>query len=167
MSEEEGTKTEKNAELWMALGTLIGLNQLANEAKTLGEKIFLRLARDHVKAEYIKLGGQINEQSDPPEIIVPTRPPFVALSPEDIELMRAAVAEYDEKKRRRAHDPWFHASWAGREQKYITPEDITTALNAGGDPARIRQIVLDAISKGQCEDHSLCALVAATGRKGG
>lgn len=54
--------------------------------------------------------------------------------------------------------PWHYAALAGR--RYITPEDIQHAINAGADRAFIHSEVLKAIADNQCEDHKLCAFVA-------
>jgi hypothetical protein len=55
-------------------------------------------------------------------------------------------------------NPWFYAQKANH--KYITPEDIIAAINAGGDKLEVWSIVLDALGGKACEDWSLCAFVA-------
>lgn len=55
-------------------------------------------------------------------------------------------------------NPWYHANERGR--KYLTPEDITAAIAAGGEKLEVWQVVLEALGKRVCEDWSLCAFVA-------
>ncbi len=54
---------------------------------------------------------------------------------------------------------WFHAGHASRT--YVTPEDITAAIEAGAPRAELQQEVLEAVGAKACEDWSLCAFVAA------
>jgi hypothetical protein len=60
--------------------------------------------------------------------------------------------------------PWWHAANAIREGRdYITPEDISAAIDAGADLTELRLEVLVALGRRCCEDWSLCAFVAAEG----
>lgn len=86
---------EENARRWDALARIVGYNELAREAKTLGEKVYLRLARDEARRQYQSLGGEVRDTGPEPEVVVGTRPPFVVMSAADVELMRAAVAQWD------------------------------------------------------------------------
>lgn len=95
MSQGIDETSEKNAARWDALARLVGYNELARDAKTVGEKLYLRLARDVAEESYVALGGQVKRSETGEEIVVPTRPPFIILGPDDIELMRKAVVEYD------------------------------------------------------------------------
>jgi hypothetical protein len=54
--------------------------------------------------------------------------------------------------------PWYYAKESNRPD-YITPEDISFALEAGGVPWLIAIEVLEAISWGEAEDAKLCAYV--------
>ncbi len=90
----------KNAELWDALARLVGYNELARNARTVGEKMYLRLARDEAQKVYESLGGKIDLKATPPEIVVQTSPPFIALDAEDIDLMREAIRAYEARDRR-------------------------------------------------------------------
>ncbi len=95
MSQGIDETSEKNTARWDALARLVGYNELARDAKTVGEKLYLRLARDMAEEAYVALGGQVKRSETSEEIVVPTRPPFIVLGPDDIELMRRAVIEYD------------------------------------------------------------------------
>jgi hypothetical protein len=55
-------------------------------------------------------------------------------------------------------NPWYYATKDKRD--YITPEDITAAITAGGQKLEVWHAVLDALSASACEDPSLCAYVA-------
>ena len=58
-----------------------------------------------------------------------------------------------------SHNPWTHAKDEGRD--YMTPKDISAAIDAGADRAELQRIVLEALGRKVCEDWSLCAFVAA------
>lgn len=58
-------------------------------------------------------------------------------------------------------NPWFYAG----KNDFITPENIDAAKNAGADKLELLEIVMTAISLGQCEDVSGCAFVAAWVKK--
>jgi len=60
-------------------------------------------------------------------------------------------------------DPWFYALEAKND--YLSPEDITAAIKAGGEKLEVWEIVLDAISANACEDLSCCAFVAVNNFK--
>lgn len=55
-------------------------------------------------------------------------------------------------------NPWFYTVKDGRD--FMTPEDITAAITAGGQKLEVWHAVLDALSANSCEDPSLCAFVA-------
>lgn len=85
--------------MWDALARLVGYNELARGAETLGERMYLRLARDEARRAYEGLGGRVEDApADAPVAVVPTRPPFLVLSDADVELMRKAVAEHDARR---------------------------------------------------------------------
>ena len=61
--------------------------------------------------------------------------------------------------------PWHYALAACEPNEfsrasYITPEDITAAIDAGAEPAELAREVLEAISRKTVEDWSCCAFVA-------
>jgi hypothetical protein len=87
----------ENAQKWDLLARVVGYNELVKTAETLGEKMYLRLARDSALAKYASLGGQFDVEQDEPVLIVQTRPPFLVLSDDDMKLMREAVAAHDER----------------------------------------------------------------------
>jgi len=57
--------------------------------------------------------------------------------------------------------PMHYAEKAKRT--YITPEDISAAVKAGGKGEEIFPVVLAAISLRMCEDATACAFVAVSG----
>lgn len=98
--EEVSKPPAENALLWEALARLVGYNELARDATTLGGRMYLRLARDHALDQYVALGGKVEQApagkpAEKPAIVVPTKPPFLVLTSADFELMRAALAEHD------------------------------------------------------------------------
>ena len=89
-----------NAERWHHLALVYGYNELAKLAETLGEKVFLRIARDHAEAECVRLGANITRPDGLGPILVTLSEtaPYVVFHERDIELMRAAVQTYDAAK---------------------------------------------------------------------
>lgn len=97
-SKERNQKDEDNVDRWTAFAMVLGFDELAKSAKTLGEKTFFRMARDAAERGYTRRGGSINriEQDGEATILVlQDRMPHIIFHARDIELMRTAVAAYD------------------------------------------------------------------------
>ena len=54
--------------------------------------------------------------------------------------------------------PWYHA--INDDRDYLTPEDIGSAIKAGGSKEEIWEATLQALESGASEDPSCCAFVA-------
>jgi hypothetical protein len=94
-SEDDGI-AERNRSVWAALAVAYGWNELAKRVKTLGEKVYCRLARDAAEQVLKELGVTLN--TTPPGEVVLTLEracPHVAFYDTDIALMREAVKKYD------------------------------------------------------------------------
>lgn len=80
------------------IAAIIGFNEMARQAPTLGEKVWHRDARDkmieHLRAE----GGEFRMDSDGVITLDTSFRPSAPFLPSDIELMRAVVAGYDAAK---------------------------------------------------------------------
>lgn len=63
-----------------------------------------------------------------------------------------------------ATNPWYHA-WA-RQRDYLTPEDVTAAIEAQASVLDVTQAVLQAVELKCAEDASLCAFLALEMFKG-
>jgi len=55
-------------------------------------------------------------------------------------------------------NPWHHAAKEGRD--YMTPEDVTAAIKAGGEALVVAEAVLQAVDLGCVEDSSCTAFAA-------
>lgn len=88
---------EKGHARWSAAALCYGYNELAKQAKTLGDKVYFRIARDAAEQQFIALGGNkfVKEPDAIAELVVPDCMPRVRFSAADIELMRSEVAEHD------------------------------------------------------------------------
>lgn len=95
MSDEE---LQLNAQRTDLLASILGYNELAKEAESWGEKIYLRFARDKCVELYKELGGELDLSGSTPLIVVNTRFPCLALTREDVELMRKAIEEFDARE---------------------------------------------------------------------
>ena len=101
MSDKITKKQQRDVQRTSWLATILGYNELAKTAPTLGEKIYYRLALGRARDRYIKLGGKLEMTKDEGDFVLvldsETRP-HINFKATDIELMRQAVAEYDAKK---------------------------------------------------------------------
>ncbi len=108
---ERKDEREADAARWASLALLVGYNELARNAKTLGERVYFRLCRGEAEEDYVARGGRIEilRQADDEVVLeIPTGEevieatvteamPRVAFQARDVELMRACVAEHDRR----------------------------------------------------------------------
>lgn len=97
------TPDEELVGLWGFIAMALGYNELATrQAKTLGQKVYFRMARDSALLEVERRGGSVPMADPPGEEVLRLEdvggPPHVVFRERDIELMREAVAAYDAKK---------------------------------------------------------------------
>lgn len=76
-----------------------GYNELAKKAEKLGEKVFCRLARDAAQRASEKLGVKIAIERDATILTLGSRMPYIEFTAKDIDMMRAAVADFDQVTR--------------------------------------------------------------------
>lgn len=104
LTPEEEADMERRALAQAACATAIGFNQMAIDAKTLGEKVYARECRKAWVDEAKKLGVELrfgNHGAEPPTALilaVPGGGMWIKFREDDIELMRACVAEHDAKR---------------------------------------------------------------------
>ena len=99
MSRKPTKKQLKDAKLHDLLALMIGHNELAKQAKTLGEKVYHRMASKLAMEEGNKLGmSWTTTQHEETLVTVGTARSGVELYPRDIELMKKAIAEYEQRK---------------------------------------------------------------------
>lgn len=96
-NDERFESTEDNlaaAERWDLLALTFGYNELAKTARTLGEKVWCRMSRDAARDALIDRGGDVKITSE--EVICTiSEMPKIAFTAKDIELMKAAIAEFE------------------------------------------------------------------------
>lgn len=94
---DEPTDDEvKILDQWTAIAIVKGMNELAREAETLGEKTFFRLFRDKAQKHATELGIEFQMNYNPIVVVLPGEMhPVITFYEQDIELMRSAVAEWD------------------------------------------------------------------------
>lgn len=92
-------ENERQSLYWTTLATMLGYNELAKLAKTLGEKVYFRLLRGVMQDQFVKRGGNADvfaEEEHIVEIAVPyANMPHIRFRKQDIELMRDAVYKHD------------------------------------------------------------------------
>lgn len=87
------TSAEDQLEL---IASMIGHNELAKKATSLGEKIYHRLVRDFIIEKLRGLGVTVNATSESDTVLaVPFGGVTIELLESDIELMREAIAKWD------------------------------------------------------------------------
>ena len=95
-------QNEMKSQIWMLTALVYGYNQLAAMQTVLGDKVFCRLAREKCVSALESLGCTIDRSKDCLPVLTIPRFPRVNFNPEDIELMRAVVAEHDAKEAAKA-----------------------------------------------------------------
>ena len=75
---------------------VIGFNELAKQASTLGERLYFRLATAEAHEQFVALGGTPFLKS-PHDVVaaIEVKPVRIIFRESDIEQMRQAVAEFD------------------------------------------------------------------------
>jgi len=92
------TPAIEKATTWHNVALVHGYNELAKTSKTLGEKVYFRLARDQAEEWAAQAGVKINRGDQGNVVLELTaKPPFIVFHERDIELMREAVAAFDER----------------------------------------------------------------------
>jgi hypothetical protein len=86
---------EKGHRRWMQCALVFGYNELAKEAKTLGEKVCFRMARSHAHDLLLELGGRVEMQGEAEILVLPDPMPRIAFAARDVEFMRRSVLEFD------------------------------------------------------------------------
>lgn len=95
MSKEDRGHLE-HARRTAILARLVGYNEMAKSALTLGEKVWFRFAVQAAHRELLEAGGKLEiTEGETPLMHIGERPPHINLYPRDIELMRAAVKAHD------------------------------------------------------------------------
>lgn len=98
MSDDKITDPDQAAAIWARLAMAFGYNELAGRAETFGEKVYLRLMRDHQLEELQRMGVSVvidEDKRGPTVLTLPARSPHIRFGEKDIEQMRTAVAAFD------------------------------------------------------------------------
>jgi len=86
----------KTHERWTLAALVLGFNECAKKAETLGEKAYMRIRRDAAHEEFVKLGGEaFLVQGETILQIKADERIWIRFSKADIEGMRQLVADYD------------------------------------------------------------------------
>lgn len=100
--EPEVSAEDKAAhERWTAVALCYGFNELAKQAKNLGEKVYFRMRRDSAEKLFIELGGQKFITSEPAiaTLDVGLPMPCIEFRAQDIELMKKTIAEFEARQK--------------------------------------------------------------------
>lgn len=121
---------------WALAATAIGYNHIAlNDAKTLGHKVYFRMARDHMLQELVAIGGESPIRAPEEKAIltleIKDAMPHILFHERDIDLMRKAVIAYDA-----AHD-------AGGGSAMSAGPVPQLAAGGGGDPLKGLHAVIE------------------------
>lgn len=96
---EEARRFDRNRTGTMFLLLMLGANEMAKHASTLGERIYWRLFREKAATDAVLAGAHITFQPETDAILVkvPWGARFVPLFERDLQLMREAVEAFDEQ----------------------------------------------------------------------
>ncbi len=90
------TNRDKVAEEWHLIAVVMGYNELTKHMKSLAEKMWARIGRDHFEQELVKLrGAKLYSEEGQRVLESHTAPPFIKFTDADIEAMRKVVADWD------------------------------------------------------------------------
>jgi hypothetical protein len=100
LTPEEEARDKQASERYTYLALALGYNELAKLGRSLGEKMYFRLARDQAVDMLVKAGGNggkspFTEEQAVVTIHVEDGMPWIKLLARDVDLMRAYVAEHD------------------------------------------------------------------------
>ncbi len=98
----EDSEAERMTIYWASLAAMLGYNELAKKADTLGSKCYFRFIRDAAQEKFIELGGNsdvFTKEDYIMKIEVNQGMPYVVFREQDIELMRDTIYFHDIKKR--------------------------------------------------------------------
>jgi hypothetical protein len=91
-----GAEDQNTHDRWVQTALVLGFNECAKQAETLGEKAYFRIRRDAAHEEFVKLGGEkFLHQAEPILEIRADERIWIRFSKSDIESMRQLVADYD------------------------------------------------------------------------
>jgi len=86
---------DKNFERTECLALVLGYNELAKGAKVLGQKVYMRMARNAAHARFVELGGKLTMDESEKVILEVPGAAYVRFYPRDIEMMRECVRMFD------------------------------------------------------------------------
>lgn len=96
-TDEVDPKTLEAAAAWDAIARMHGYNEMTKLAKTLGEKVYCRLACDAACEEAKRLGAEISRTEMGGQVVFTINEvsPSITFRESDIKGMRAAVEAWD------------------------------------------------------------------------
>ncbi len=99
-SAEPTVEDMERCQKWTALALLVGFNELTKTCKTLGERVFFRMARDQAELDYARLGGQIQKipaEGDGHILVLKEPKPHIVFQERDLALMADTVVAHAPK----------------------------------------------------------------------
>jgi hypothetical protein len=125
--------TLKSAAAWDAIACMHGYNEMAKLAKTLGEKVYCRMACDAACKMATDLGAEIHRTETGGEVLftISEVSPSVKFRAEDIEGMRAAVLAFDGPWEDAA-DQWSEAIHAAHPTRSESHDEWGQAMEMVG-----------------------------------
>jgi hypothetical protein len=87
-----------NLETLSLLATCLGFNELAKQGKNLGQKVYYRLMRNTIQKRLLELGVEVKYTKQKVVLTLDSYGPLIEFSDDDIELMRIAVREHDDRE---------------------------------------------------------------------
>lgn len=130
------TPIDAATEAWTLSALMLGFNELALQADTIGQRALARMFRDDAQRRLVEGGHARVNITRPKEILVLREQPHLAFDERDVALMRACVADWDAKKRIK---PSMLRSVDDEEYERLPPisdRSIQAALAEGAEARR-------------------------------
>lgn len=102
MTDEESA--ERDAKIHYLYALVIGYNEMAAQAETLGAKLYFRLARNQAVEMLEASGGKLEIKEDQTLVVMPFSV-HVNLYEKDIELIRVTLAVWDASHPKHSESP--------------------------------------------------------------
>ena len=139
------TPIDAATEAWTLSALMLGFNELARQADTLGQRALARMFRDDAQRRLVEGGHARVNMTRPREILVLREQPHLAFDERDVELMRACVAQWDMKKAAEGSPGYMSPEQAGAPISDTERTQMLFLLGAlqvaPGDASRLIAIV--------------------------
>lgn len=102
MKPKKPTKRQRDKEQmeaairWHYVALCFGYNELAKQGKSLGDRLYFRMAAAQAEKDFQAAGGEIElHEKGMPTLVLRDHMPSLKLSPSDVEMVRRFIRNYE------------------------------------------------------------------------